>query len=531
MSEKPVYPFSQGQIFENLSYRTPYGVDTERKNFVKEVLQLRNSKYFFIEDSVENLTFSDRPYVDYNARKKRFRPSVCGYPINQKVSNKLFQLTKPYGHWFPSFDQKIFELLGTVPLIAFRVLKNVKSLSGTGQLLPRGNYFSIGKVEEESNHIPNTAHNPRPFFEVVEVDGDMSKMFQVYDSRWTCDRFSLLNVFVPARVFAEFDQIGLVLLPNGSVTWLWHDGKWKTCKVSTTTSKTGSSFCTKFTEVDMTTNGILQDKNCLLEINGKEIDVHKKIVKLFEQDDLRLAFRSFTKIESNPTISHPRSQLVSMIAKNFKSEFLDPYKMNLLKATDYKNMSSFGEFALALAQKSRPLSASLNSKSHLDWLTEFAVAAARDGTPLFWGIDAMLSNRSSGFLKQALKSAGFSQHSSGHVTQIYALYHFGVNSNDIKDNLLKRIKVNFSATVEKPVWKTYKVAPKDGQEVIVPDFVLRKGDKAVKEYVASHFLDNITEYQLRNYQTATEPTYRDRMGEIKIKVDTSSITINETIHS
>lgn len=63
MSNKPVYPFSQGQYFENLVYRTPHSVQAERKRFIHEALNIRNSKYIFVEDSVESLTLCDRPYI------------------------------------------------------------------------------------------------------------------------------------------------------------------------------------------------------------------------------------------------------------------------------------------------------------------------------------------------------------------------------------------------------------------------------------------------------------------------------------
>lgn len=535
MNSKPVYPFSQGQYFENKVYRTICDSWRERKRFIEEVLNLRNSKYFFVEDTVDCLTLCDRPYVNYNVQKKRFRPSLCGYPINSKVSEKLFELTRPAGHWFQNYDQKIIDLLTTIPLVPFRVIKNIKSLSGTGHVLPNGSYFSVGTVQgpEDDRVGQATGFTPTPFFSAIEVLDGATKMFQVFDSRWTMDRFSVQNVFIPVKAFADAAQIGLVLVPNGSVTWLWHDGQWKTVKVSTTFSDKGkNSFCSKFTEIDVDKNGILIDKLCLLEINGKEIEVHKKIAKLLEQDDLRIAFRSFVKISSNPKTVHPRSQLLGMIAKNFKSEFLDPYKMNLLKSTEYKNMSSFSEFALALAEKSPPLFASLVDKVHSDWLSEFAVAAAKDGTPLFWGTDTMLGNQWSSYLRHALTSVGFHPHSSGSLAQVHSLYHFGVNSKDVKDTLQKRVKVSFSATVERPVVQKYIIEPKEAQSVTVPEFVIKKGEAAIKQYVANSFNENIQEYQLNNYKTTSEMTHqRTRSGEVKIKVDLSSIKINEIIHS
>jgi hypothetical protein len=535
MSDKPVYPFSQGQYFENLVYRTPNYVQEQRKGFINEALNLRNSKYFFVEDSVECLTLCDRPYTNYSAQKKRLRPSFCGYPINQKVSEKLFELTQPAGHWFPHYDQKIIELLVTIPLVPFRVIKNIKSLSGSGNVLPNGSYFSVGTVQGSENHevLQSTGCTPTPFFEAIEVLGNATKMFQVFDSRWTADRFSVQNIFIPVKAFSAAEQVGLVLLPNGSVTWLWHDGKWKTVKVSTTfCSKGKNSFCTKFTEIDTNAQGILLEKTCLLEINGKEIEVHKRISKLLDQDELRIAFRSFSKITSNPRASHPRSQLLSMIAKNFKSEFLDPYKMNLLKSTEYKNMSSFSEFALALAEKSSPLLAVLLDKVHSDWLSEFAVAAAKDGTPLFWGVDTMLDNRWSSYLKQALIAAGFHPNSTGPVANMYGHYHFGVTAKDVKDGLQKKVSVSFSATVERPVIQRYTIEPKETQEVMVPEFVIRKGETAVKQYVANSLNENIHEYQLNNYKTTSEMTHqKTRSSEIKILVNLSSVKVNEIIHS
>jgi hypothetical protein len=221
-----------------------------------------------------------------------------------------------------------------------------------------------------------------------------------------------------------------------------------------------------------------------------------------------------------------------MIAKNFKSEFLDPYKMNLLKSTEYKNMSSFSEFALALAEKSSPLLAVLLDKVHSDWLSEFAVAAAKDGTPLFWGVDTMLDNRWSSYLKQALIAAGFHPNSTGPVANMYGHYHFGVTAKDVKDGLQKKVSVSFSATVERPVIQRYTIEPKETQEVMVPEFVIRKGETAVKQYVANSLNENIHEYQLNNYKTTSEMTHqKTRSSEIKILVNLSSVKVNEIIHS
>lgn len=536
MSNKPVYPFSQGQYFENLVYRTPHSVQAERKRFIHEALNIRNSKYIFVEDSVESLTLCDRPYINYNAQKKRLNSSFCGYPINPKVSEKLFYLTQPAGHWFKHYDQKIIELLTTIPLVPFRVIKNIKSLSGTGNILPNGSYFSVGTVQglENNEALQSSGLTRTPLFEAIEVLEGSTSMFQIFDPKWTLNRFSVQNIFIPVKAFSAAEQVGLVLLPNGSVTWLWHDGKWKTVKVSTTfCSKARNSFCTKFTEIDTDSQGVLMEKTCLLEINGKEIEVHKRISKLLDQDELRIAFRSFSKITSNPRAGHPRSRLLSMIAKNFKSEFLDPYKMNLLKSTEYKNMSSFSEFALALAEKSSPLLAVLLDKVHSDWLSEFAVAAARDGTPLFWGVDTMLNNKWSSYFKQALIAAGFQLSSSVAVTNMYGLYHFGINAKDIKDSLQKKVSVSFSATVERPVIQRYTIEPKETQSVMVPEFVIRKGEIAVKQYVANSFNENIHEYQLNNYKTTSEMTHQKTRsgGEIKIQVNLSSIKVNEIIHS
>jgi len=536
MSNKPVYPFSQGQYFENLAYRTPHDVQEERKSFIQEALNLRNSKHIFVEDSVECLTLCDRPYVNYTAQRKRLNPSFCGYPINPKVSEKLFYLTQPAGHWFKHYDQKIIELLTTVPLVPFRVIKNIKSLSGTGNILPNGSYFSVGTVQGPENNeaLQSTGSIRTPFFEAIEVLGNATKMFKVFDSRWTIDRFSVQNIFIPVKAFSAAEQVGLVLLPNGSVTWLWHDGKWKTVKVSTTfCRKAKNSFCTKFTEIDTDSQGVLLEKTCLLEINGKEIEVHKRISKLLDQDELRIAFRSFSEITNNRVAVQPRSQLLSMIAKNFKSEFLDPYKMNLLKSTEYKNMSSFGEFALALAKKSSPLVAVLLDKVHSDWLSEFAVAAAKDGTPLFWGVDTMLNNKWSSYFKKALMAAGFQVSSSAAVTNMYGHYHFGINANDVKDSLQKKVSVSFSATVERPVIQRYTIEPKETQSVMVPEFVIRKGETAVKQYVANSFNENIHEYQLDRYKKTSEMTHQKTRssGEIKILVNLSSIKVNEIIHS
>jgi hypothetical protein len=538
MNNKPVFPFSQGQVFENLVYRTCDGDNYYRKEFIKDVLNLRSSKYFFVEDGVDSLTICDRPYIDYSAQKKRFRPTLLGYPINQKVSDKLFDKTKPAGHWFSHYDRKIMELLTTVPVIPFCVTKNIKSFSGSGNIFPRGNYFSIGTFEglpspSNDGSLPiNPLSTRTPFFAAVEVAEKHSKMFEVFDARWTVDRFSVQNVFIPVKAFSTPEQIGLVLLPNGSVTWLWHEGQWKTCRVSTTFCEKGkNSFQCKFIELDLNENHVLQEKPCLLEISGKEIEVHKKIAKLLEEDDLRIAFRSMFKMEANTKIIPPRSQLVSMIAKNFNSEFLDPYKMNLLKSTAYKTMSSFSEFALALAQKSPPLSATIMDKAHSDWLCEFAVIAARDKTPLFWGIDSMLNNKWSAYIRAALIAAGFSPNASGQSAHAYSLYQFGVESKDIKDNLMKQVDVSFSATVERLVFETFKVTPNEKQIIAVPNFVIKKGENAVKQYVANCFNESIQDYQLRNYTTIGEKTYRANRGaETKTRVDLTTIKVNEIVH-
>ena len=95
------------------------------------------------------------------------------------------------------------------------------------------------------------------------------------------------------------------------------------------------------------------------------------------------------------------------------------------------------------------------------------------------------------------------------------------------------MSVSFSATVERPVIQRYTIEPKETQEVMVPEFVIRKGEIAVKQYVANSFNENIHEYQLNNYKTTSEMTHQKTRsgGEIKIQVNLSSIKVNEIIHS
>jgi hypothetical protein len=532
MNEKPLFPFSQGQIFENMVYRRWGTAEiSERKRFINDTLNLRNSKYLFVENSVDFLTLSDRPYGDTRAQRKKISHQFCGYPINPKVSQKLFSFTKPFGHWFSKYDDSIFDLITKTPLIPFSVIKAIKSLSSTGIELPRGTYFSIGNISSEADrnsHSMNIARAEVPAdFSAVQTRKLTQKIFKIMDRRWRSDCFSAQNLFIPSRAFVDSNELGLLLLPNKSICWLWHDGKWKTVKV-VSSPMTGDKMSTKFTEISLQPNGKVESKLCLLEICGHEIQNHRKIAQLLEQDDLRIAIRSLNVIAANNMVVHPRSLIVNMIAKNFNSEFLDPYKMAILKSTEYKNMSSFNEFGVAMVKKFPPLVFSLLSNETIDALAEYAVLAAQQQTPLFWGIDPVLKSGIYEDLKTRLTHAGFISDSRAYSTlNQYALYHMGVRSDEIENELHTTVKVDFCATVSKPVTKHYKVKPSKEVSVMVPKYIADKGQDMVKKFVKYTLDKEKDEYSIRQYKTIEEPErYSTGMNpKITFNIDLSSITI------
>lgn len=536
MSDKPVYPFAQGQIFENLNYRcSNYSADTatiERRNFIKDVLDLRSAKYFFVDNSIDSLTLCDRPYSCGNSYKKRFRPNFCGYPIHPKITEKIFNQTKPAGHWFGPYDQGLINVLREFPFIPFKITKSTKSLNSTNLTIPKGDYISIGKVAgtAENRALTTQSYGPTSYFSAVEIDGKNQKIFDIYDARFQYDCFSALNVFVPSRAFSNHQNVGLTLLSNGSIVWLWHDSKWKTCKVSTVPYADGVTSSTAFIELDLNSNGTVKKLECLLEIVGHELKIHKTIAKLIEQDDLRIAIRSMTQIIRNSNLVHSRAHIVKTLANNYGSEFLEPYKMQLLRSTDYKNMSCFNDFALAMAKKFPPLTAHVLSKTHMDSVAEYAVLAAKNGTPFLWGVTEALKSPLLETLKHAITAAGFDMEPMEHYSmKVYSLYHFGLQAKEIKHEQRKTVKVSFSAKVSKTVTETYKVQSPEDLEFQIPDFIYMKGDAAIKSFVKEHFDTLESEYNIRDYKKVENSTQYTKgstmVPKIKFMVDSPTITI------
>ncbi len=534
MNEKPLFPFSQGQIFENLVYRRWGSSEiTERKRFINDTLHLRNSKYLFVENSVDFLTLSDRPCADVKAQRKKINHQFCGFPINQKVAEKLFSFTRPAGHWFSKYDDTIFDLITRMPLIPFSVIKSIKSLSSTGIELPRGHYFSVGTVSSEierntdSIFSQTSSSGLSPVFSAVKTTELTQKIFKINDHRWRSDCFSAQNLFIPSRAFENPSDLGLLLLPNNSICWLWHDEKWKTAKVISTPMN-GNKLSTKFVELGSKENGKVEERQCLLEIGGQELQNHKKISQLLEKDELRIAIRSLNSVSGNSKFVHPRAQIIGMIAKNFNSEFLDPYKMSLLKSTEYKNMSSFSQFGIAMAEKFPPLSATLLSTETMDALAEYALLAAQQQTPLFWGIDPVLRSGIYDNLKTRLTHAGFIIDSRAYSSvNHYALYHMGIRNEEIKNELHTKIKVDFCATVSKQVVKHYKVKPKHEQELLVPSYIASKGPEMIKRFIKHTFDATKNDYHLRDYKQIEETEHYSTglKPDIKFDLDISSIQI------
>jgi hypothetical protein len=489
---KSIYPFAPNQFWRNENYMKGYL--SHDKYFNKEVLAFGNGKHLFSTGNGGILAFESNRYGYSNCR---LTADYLGYPIVDKISDKLFRGMKPAGFCDP-YSKELINLLLGVPFIPFKVIKSTSALNLMGMKISPGDYISMGNIKQQ-----NTRTTEHGFYLFNEKTKD--RIYLNPDKISDGAKFDICDFFVSTKVFTRNQEIGLVLLPIGSIVWFYdnNENKWTTASVNYL-QQANNEICLQLMSVT-------SPSTCLLEIKGTELSVHKKLASLIQTDEIRIAARSFSTFvpNENGTLANsiPKALLINL-SSNYSASIFDGLKMRIMGSSAFKNCPDFCSFAKEVANTMQNKQAVVSNKLSVDDIAkikQFAVIAAKDNVPLFWGCEYLSETTNFEHTFEKLGYAFKNVHIIGPRTEAF----FNVSRELVLENSKEKVMAECDFVVTEQVSKVQQYSTKDPVEVEIPKLIKSMGHKSLEAYVKKELESKGQLKDRANIVLVSEPKYID----------------------
>lgn len=486
---KSIYPFAPNQFWRNENYMK--GDSSYDKYFNREVLAFGNGKHLFSTINNAILTFKS---IRYGHSHFTFNSYNLGYPIIDKISDKIFRGMQPAGFCDP-YSQYFIDLLLSVPFIPFKVLKNTSALNLTGVKISPGDYVSMGDIKQKNDRTME----PGCYFFSEKAK------HRVYLSadKMENGEFDICDFFVSTKVFELNREIGLVLLPGGSIVWFYEnaENKWTTASVNYLHQATD--------EVCLQLMSVTSPSTCLLEVKGPELSVHKQLASLIQTDKIRIVARSFCKIVScnNGVLANstPKTLLLNLAA-NYSSSIFDGLKMRIMGSSAFKNCPDFYSFAKEVSDAMKNRQAKVSNRLSTDDIArikQFAVIAAKDNVPLFWGVEYLIDPT---IFERMFEELGY-EANNVYNTPPSLEYWFDVSRELALENSKEKVMAECDFVVTEQVSKVEQYSTKTPIEVEIPKLIKAMGHKSLETYIKKELEGKKQLKDTTNIVLMSEPKY------------------------
>ena len=520
IKQKPFYPIAPNHYFKNQSYRS--SILSARKRQLNN-WGLRSTKNLFINGTAGAIRLNDSGNC---GNEVKFSLGACGYPIEKSVHDKIFDGMTHQGYYNPTLSEKIMVVLRDVPFVPFEITKAIKSVFGPLHEIPRGKYVSVGKNVRVNNNGNRSVFDNNERNSSIELinceDSDASTGTVYYGSHdLRPNQFDITNLFIPLSALMNGTSVGLFTLPTGSVVWYWDGSTWITCSTVAQVTK-NSGLVYKLFKIVAASGTPTVDPTPVLEITDSEINVHKKIAKLIEDDVIRIAHKNVNNVSvhSSP-YKNSRAHIVRLLGTDFSSPVLEPIKTTLLNSTQHKSMKNLHEFTTALSTATPILEVRQYPGSSLKKIWIHAINAAADGVPLFWNNPFV--EITSGNISDVLHSFGIPTDAMSPRDDQNTAVRLQLDPNSL-ESLNKKVKVECSGVFVRRIRRSTKAKSKSEIEILVPSVVLKQPQSIIDSFVRMKVRENKS-WDSSNFKESTEVS--ESVEAIEFQADVNNIKIKQ----
>jgi hypothetical protein len=397
---KSILPFAPGQLWKNNLYRlsdsSNLALKTNRKAFIRDVLGFNSCqpKHFMIDFCYDSIGFC-------NPAEKSIRPSSVfvddffGDPLNYGIFERVFDGTEPDGYHNSLISELMWISMRTCPLIEYTVLRNSKPIAprqlnsehASGHFLTSSG-LNPSEQSFYRNQLGRNLHSDIMFSAVDVENPDKSILFQ--RDYWRGDLINFSDFLIHLSNFTD-KTIGSFILPQGSVIWYLEENQnWTPCSVEYVVPLDKDQNIAKdkitvnFVEIDEQGNTL---NRVVDTYTSKEVSVHKWLSKLIDSDSIRVVIKNIRNIRLSNNPFNISNRILALFLQNYNSPLLSQVKTSIFGSTEHKNLANFDDFYSLLRKSGKYLLELVKfSGSTIKTMRKLAYEAAKNKTPLFWGM-------------------------------------------------------------------------------------------------------------------------------------------------
>ena len=385
MAESFAYgPYAGGQMWRNQLYNSTVNHVNRHRTTDRQAISsymdysARLTKTLLTPMVYGAIGLQHRPQ-DLSNSKTWLMPDFFGDPFHHQIHYNFYDTLKPCGFYHDRAIDALWSLVRNFSFIQYTVFSETRQINYKSCRIKKGQYISTTPPSEDRyNNVTHSAVETKS----CRPTHYSSNYFNFID-------FDLSDIFFSSYLVSNSD-IGLFILPSGSVFWFKHNNKWVTCICEYEMPKAFPRGNVKINFREIDEHGIANDE-VIFSCSQREQYLHKTIAKMIKDDAIRIAISNIKSIKSDSFAANGASRnsissnTMSMLIKNFDSSIFDQLKVRIFHNTNIKQFKKFDNLVDAITKARRNYFTVVQySGASMFFARKEAFKACKNNTPLFW---------------------------------------------------------------------------------------------------------------------------------------------------